>query len=48
MTVRELTDERIIMRTATLASMTSDLDMWKHAVGRGTCALVEAYTPQFE
>ncbi|MBD91090.1 MAG: hypothetical protein CL940_12205 [Deltaproteobacteria bacterium] len=46
MTVRELTDTAIVMKTATLACLTSELEAWSHAVGRGTCALVETHTPE--
>jgi phosphohistidine phosphatase SixA len=44
MAVRHLTDTPIIMRTSTLASLTSPLDSWAHAIGQGACELSDSRT----
>lgn len=44
MTVRELTGSQVVMRPATLACLTCDLEAWRHVVGRGTCDLIETHT----
>ncbi len=44
MAVRRLTDASVIMRTSTLASLTSPLDSWAHVSARGACDLKDTRT----
>ena len=43
-TVRRLTDARVIMGTATLACLKTDLDSWSDAMSRGACELWRTHT----
>lgn len=45
MAVQRLCEAPVVMRTSTLVSLISPHDAWIHAVGQGTCQLVDTHTP---